>query len=80
MGRDETIIREYIQMQEFEDKRVWTNSGFGFVDAYPIRSSSRDRQGPRAVGDPVHVSKHFVREPGDPMFDLEWQPDPYRQL
>ena len=22
VGRDETIIREYIQMQEFEDKRV----------------------------------------------------------
>src|SRR6266480_3383698 len=31
-------------------------------------SISRDASGPRTVTDPVHVRKHFAREPGDPLF------------
>lgn len=36
--------------------------------ATPDASQSRDASGSRAVVDPVHVRKHLVREPGDPMF------------
>jgi hypothetical protein len=53
----------------------------GIVGRHHRAHRYRETRGSRAVADPVHVRKHFAREPGDPEFARRrWSGGPRREV